>query len=179
MDSLEFNKIAGALLSTALVVMGVRIVAEGIFATEKPAKPGYDLPSATERAAASAEASPATAGEPLPVLLAKADVAKGKELSAKCLVCHNLEKGGANKVGPPLYGIVGRPTASVAGFGYSEALRNMHGAWTLEALNGWIANAATYAKGTKMVFQEADAVKRANILAYLNSLSDSPAPLPK
>ena len=118
-------------------------------------------------------------GEPLPALLAKADVAKGKDLSAKCLVCHNLEKGGANKVGPPLYGIVGRPTASVAGFEYSEALKNMHGAWTLEALNGWIANAATYAKGTKMVFQEADAGKRAHILAYLNSLSDSPAPLPK
>ena len=178
MASLEFNKIAGALLGTALVVMGVRIVAEGIFASEKPAKPGYDLPAAAEHAAGAAEAAPAAA-VPLPELLAKADIAKGKEGAAKCVVCHSLEKGGAAKVGPPLYGIVGRPTAAVAGFDYTDTLKNMNSKWTLEALNGWITNAATYAKGTRMVFQEADAGKRANILVYLNSLSDSPPPLPK
>ena len=130
-------------------------------------------------AATANAAAPAAAAEPLPALLARADLAKGKEGAAKCVACHSFEKGGAAKVGPPLYGIVGRPTASITGYDYTEALKGMNSKWTLEALNGWITNAATYAKGTRMVFQEADAGKRAAILVYLNSLSDSPAPLPK
>ena len=113
MASLELNKIAGALLGTALVVMGVRIVAEGIFASEKPAKQGYELPAAAEHAPVAADAAPA-AVVPLPALLAKADLTKGKEGAAKCVACHSFEKGGAAKVGPPLYGVVGRPTASIA-----------------------------------------------------------------
>ena len=179
MANMEFNKIAGAVLGTCLFVMGTSVVAEGIFSSGKPAKPGYDLPAGEKEAAAAGAGAAPAAAEPLPVMLAKADVAKGQGIAAECASCHSFEKGGKAKVGPPLYGIVGRPTASITGYDYTEALKGMNSKWTLEALNGWITNAATYAKGTRMVFQEADAGKRAAILVYLNSLSDSPAPLPK
>jgi cytochrome c len=178
MASLEFNKIAGGVLGTALFVMGTGIIAEGIFAPRTPEKPGYDLP-ATDEHAAVADAAPTAAAEPLPALLAKADVKKGQATAAECAACHSFEKGGKAKMGPPLYGVVERATASVDGFQYSEALKSKSGKWTIELLNQWLTEPKKYADGTKMVFKEADPVKRANILVYLNSLSDSPAPLPK
>ena len=177
MASLEFNKIAGALLGSALVVMGLRIVAEGVFATERPAKPGYELAAASEEHAAAG--APAAKAEPLGALLAKADVKKGEGLAAECVTCHSFDKGGKAKAGPPLYGVVQRAAASVDGFSYSDALKAKGGKWSIETLNEWLANPKAYADGTKMSFKEADATRRANILAYLNSLSDSPAPLPK
>ena len=177
MASLEFNKIAGAVLGSALFVMGVRIVAESVFATERPAKPGYELAAASEEHAAAG--APAAKAEPLEALLAKADVKKGEGLAAECVTCHSFDKGGKAKAGPPLYGVVERATASVDGFSYSDALKAKGGKWNIAALNEWLTNPKAYADGTKMSFKEADASRRANILAYLNSLSDSPGPLPK
>ena len=158
MASLEFNKIAGAVLGTGLFVMGVRVLAEGIFASEKPAKAGYELAAAEEHAAGKTEATaPAAKEEPLAVLLAKADVKKGEGMAAECVTCHSFEKGGKAKVGPPLYGIVERAIASVEGYSYSEALKAKGGKWTVELINTWLTNPKAYADGTKMVFKEADA----------------------
>ena len=180
MASLEFNKRAGAVLGTSLFVMGAGVIADGIFATAKPAKPGYELPAAEEHAAAKAAAAP-VASEPLPVLLAKADVKKGEALAAACKACHSFDKSakpGAN-AGPPLFGVVERTVASVSGYDYSEPVKAKGGKWTAEALNGWLTNAKAYVPGTKMVYVQPEADKRANLIVYLNSLSDSPAPLPK
>ena len=177
MANLEFNKIAGAVLGTCLFVMGTKVVAEGIFGSAKLAKAGYELP-ASEKEAAKGGAAPAAA-EPLPVMLAKADVAKGQGIAAECTACHSFEKGGKAKVGPPLYGIVGRAKASVDGYAYSESLKAKGGAWTIEDLNTWLTDPKRYAEGTKMVLKEADPMRRANIVAFLNSLSEHPAALPK
>jgi cytochrome c len=178
MDSFEINKIAGALLGSLLFVMGLGLVSDALFSQAKPAKPGYDLPAAEEHAAGAAVA--AAPSEPLPVLLAKADSKKGEALTKACQACHSFEKGGAVKVGPPLYGIVDRPVASVAGFAYSDGLKGKGGAWTFEALDHFITNPKGYAAGTKMAYGgEKDAGRRADIEAYLRTLSDNPAPLPK
>jgi cytochrome c len=175
--NIETNKIAGAVFGTLLFVVGVNVIAGGLFAPNMPAVPGYDLPA--PEAVAAGDAAPAAPAEPLPVLLAKADPAKGQTSAKKCAACHTFEKGGANKVGPNLYGIVGRPLASHEGFNYSAALKGKGGEWSYEALDQFVHAPKGYAPGTIMAFAGvAQAEERANILAYLRSLADSPVPLP-
>ena len=178
MDSFEFNKIAGGILGTLMLTMMLGIFAHMVFAPSIPAKPGYDLPSAAaEQTAADTPSAPA---EPLPVLLAKADPAKGQSFAKACGACHNFEKGAAAKVGPPLWGVVGRQVASIAGFGYSDAMKAKGGSWTMDDINKFITNPKAYVAGTKMGYAgESNPEKRADIIAYLDKLSDSPEPLPK
>lgn len=180
MDDLGFNKIAGAVLGTLLFVMGLGIVSNGIFAPNKPAKAGYELASEEPAAKGGEGAVPAAADEPLPALLAKADAAKGEGLVKACAACHSFEKGGANKVGPALYGVVGRDKGSIAGFAYSDGMKAKGGKWTYEDLNAFITNPKAFVAGTKMGYAgEKEGAKRANILAYLKSLSDAPVDFPK
>jgi cytochrome c len=97
----------------------------------------------------------------------------------KCASCHSFDKGGPNRVGPNLHEVVGRPKASKPDFNYSAALKSKGGEWTFEDINAFIQNPKAYANGTTMVFAGiAQAGERADILAYLRSLSDSPKPLP-
>jgi cytochrome c len=175
--NIETNKIAGAVFGSLLFVVGVNVIAGGVFAPHKPEVPGYDLPAPEEAAAGAAAAAAPT--EPLPVLLAKADPAKGQASAKKCASCHTFENGGANKVGPNLYGVVGRPVASHAGFNYSAALKGKGGEWSYEALNDFVHNPKGAIPGTIMAFAGvAQAQERADLLVYLRTLSDNPAPLP-
>jgi cytochrome c len=175
--NIETNKIAGAVFGSLLFVVGVNVIAGGVFAPHKPEVPGYDLPAPEEAAGGAAAAAAPT--EPLPVLLAKADPAKGQASAKKCASCHTFENGGANKVGPNLYGVVGRPVASHAGFNYSAALKGKGGEWSYEALNDFVHNPKGAIPGTIMAFAGvAQAQERADLLVYLRTLSDNPAPLP-
>jgi cytochrome c len=178
MDSFELNKIAGAFLGTLLFTMALGVFSDAVFSHPKLAKPGYDLPAA-EEASLEAGAAPAAAA-PLPERLAKADPKKGEASAKACTACHNFEKGAGAKIGPPLYGVVDRPRASVAGFAYSDPMKSKGGKWSFDELDKFIANPKGDIPGTKMAYAgEKDPQKRADIVDYLNSLSDSPAPLPK
>ena len=179
MYTTQFNKFALALLFTLLLTMGLGVFTNALFAPGKMAKPGFALPGET---AAAEGAAPAAAAKepPLPELLAKADPAKGQADTKACQACHVFDKGGVAKVGPPLYGVVGRPVASIAGFGYSDGLKAMGGNWSYETIFKFIAKPSALVAGTKMSYLgEPDPAKRADILAYLQTLSDSPVAFPK
>jgi cytochrome c len=177
METTNTNKLTMAVLGTLLATMALGIFSNAVFAPHPMLKPGYVLPSATEAAApAPTKKEPEI---PLPVLLAKADPKKGEADTRACQACHNFEKGAGPKVGPPLYGVVGRKVASVPGFDYSDTLKKMGGEWTYDELFHFIDGPQAMEPGTKMTYPgQPDPQKRADILAYLRTLSDNPVPFP-
>ena len=177
MDTFELNKIAGAVLFTVLIVLGLQNLAGVIYHSPAPEKPGFAVEVA-EQAGAAAETAEAEV-VPLATLLASASVEKGQRQARKCSACHTFESGGANKVGPPLYDIVGRAKAAADGFGYSSAITEKGGEWSYENLDGFLAAPKKWLPGTSMAFAGIKKPEqRADLIAYLRSLSDSPVPLP-
>jgi cytochrome c len=180
MDSFELNKILGAILGTFLGILSINIAAGAIFAPKKPAKPGYEIAVPEQKPGGEGKPQQQEPQLPIEQLLAAADIGRGEIVAKKCAACHTFTKGGRPLVGPNLWGIVGRSKASEAGVNYSAALKSKGGNWTVDDLNQFINNPKGAIPGTNMTF---DGVKRAgdraDIIAYLNSLSDNPAPLPK
>ena len=178
MDSFEINKILGAILFTCLVLLALNISAGAIFAPSTAEKPGYDI--AVQEKPAGGEAAKAAPEQPIETLLASADIKRGENSAKKCVACHTFEKGGPNKVGPNLWGVVGRPRASEAGFNYSAAMKAKGGEWSIDELNKFLQGPRNYIPGTAMAFAGLPrGSERADVIDYLNSLSDSPKPLPK
>ena len=180
MDSFEFNKIAGWVLAAFVVLLGVSIwTSDFLFKPVKPAKQAYVVEGV--EAEASADVGPAAVAEkPIAFYLAGADATKGEATFKKCGACHNAEKGGAAGIGPNLYGIVGNVHAHMPGFAYSDAMLAAKGKpWNWDELNKWLTSPKAYLPGNKMSFAGiAKPEERANVLAYLNSKSDKPLPLP-
>jgi len=177
--SFEMNKIAGAILGAMILAMVSGIIAHMLVHPTALQKPAYIVAGAepTEQKG-DQKAGP----EPLAPLLANASVDAGKEQSKKCAAFHTFEKGGPNRIGPNLIKARGEPFAEGRnGYAFSPALTAHKGQkWDVDELNQWLFNPQSFAKGTKMTFaglpKEQD---RANVVAYLNSLSDSPKPLGK
>ncbi|GJD51843.1 Cytochrome c-552 [Methylobacterium crusticola] len=179
MDSFELNKVAGAVLGALLFAMGTGFLAELIYKPKPAGDRGYALPAAQE-AAAGGGAPEAAKDEPLPVRLASADAAKGQSAAKKCQACHSFEKGGPNKVGPDLWGVVGRAKGSHEGFNYSAAMKAKGGEWSYEDLDHFIHGPKAFVAGTIMAFAGVPSgQERADILAYLKGLSDKPVDFPK
>ncbi len=180
MDSWEWNKIAGAVLGTLIFVMVVKIASEAIYEVEPPAKPGYVVEGVETAPAAGPAAAPAE--EPVPdwgTVLASADVKAGGEISKRCEQCHDISKGGPNKIGPELWGVVERPRASEAGFSYSSAMKAKGGAWSYDEIFRFLKSPGSYIPGTKMSFAGLKSSQdRINLIAFLRTQSDSPAPIP-
>jgi cytochrome c len=177
LDSFEMNKILGAVLGTLLIMLALNIVTGSIFSPKHLDKPGYDIVVTEQPAAAGGGA--AVQEEPIEQLLTKANVEKGASVSKKCLACHDFTKGGPNKVGPNLYGIVNRDRATHEGFAYSEAMKKKGGKWTIQELSTYLVSPRAMVPGTSMAFAGiSKGQDRADPLAYLNTLADNPAPLP-
>jgi cytochrome c len=179
MDSFELNKILGAILGTCLFLLALNIAAGAVFSAPKPAKPGFEIAVQEHPAGAPGGAAPA-AEEPIEKLLASANPERGETSAKKCQACHTFNKGEPNRIGPNLYGVVGRDRASVPGFNYSAAMKAKGGKWTIEELNAFLTNPRGLVPGTSMSFAGLPrGSERADVIAFLNGKSDSPAPLPK
>jgi cytochrome c len=172
------NKTALAVMMVLLGTMALGVISNAIYAPEKASTPGYPLPAGAEAAAGDKKEAPKE--DPLPVLLAKADPVKGQADTKVCQSCHNFDKGGVAKVGPPLYNVVGRPKGSVAGFAYSDGMKAKGGDWSYADLYTFLTKPSAFVSGTKMTYPgEPDPQKRADILAYLQKDEDTPVPFPK
>ena len=179
MDSFEWNKIIGAVLGTAIFIFVVRLVAENVYEAEKPAKPGYTVEGVVEENAAGGGAPVAETMPDWGTVLAKADAGAGKTVSAKCEQCHDLTAAKTTKIGPPLYGVVGRARASIAGFSYSSAMKAKGGEWTFDELFKFLKSPGAYIPGTKMSFAGISrAEDRINLIAFLRTNSESPVAIP-
>jgi len=182
MSSFEWNKIIGAVLVTLLAIKTFDIVGDGIIHPQPLEQNVYVVAGAAEAAPTTpaAGAKPAVKEvEKITPLLAQASAENGKKAAQKCATCHTFEKGGANKVGPNLFGILGAQHGHSANFSYSDALKKKEGPWDYEAINQFIANPKGYIPGTKMAFAGVPrASERADIIAFLRTLSDNPPPLP-
>ncbi len=175
MDSFEFNKVLGALLGALTLFVGVLVFSDILFEDHPPETPGFIVEVPEEGVVE--EVAFVT---PLPVLLASASIADGESFVRACASCHNFGEGEPNKVGPALYGVHDRQIAALPDFGYSDALTAKAGEpWNFENMDGFLENPRGWAPGTTMGYagirRETD---RANVLAYLNSLSASPETLP-
>ena len=178
MDSWQLNKIAGAVLGTCLVGMGIGIVAQGIYEPGAPVKPGYALPEPKETASAGGEKKPEVV--PIALRMEKADPKKGEADAKVCSACHNFQEGAGAKVGPALWNVVDRPKGKAEGFDYSAGMKAKGGNWTYADLDSFITKPSAYVQGTKMGYPgQEDPEKRADIIAYLRTLSKDPKPLPK
>jgi len=181
MDSFEWNKIAGAVLGTFMFVLVVKFVGEALFEPAVPAKPGYVVAGVAETAPGAA-APQAPAEEALPdwgTVLPAADVSAGQGISKRCEQCHDLTKGGPNKIGPNLWGVIGRPRASHPGFSYSSAMSANHDPWTYDNIFRFLKSPQTVVPGTKMSFAGLPSTKdRMNLIAWLRTQNDNPPPIP-
>jgi cytochrome c len=177
MNSFELNKILGALLGTCLALLAIHIASGAIFASPVPAKPGYEVAVKEEKPGAQEATKPAE--QPIETLLASASAEHGAQVAKQCTICHNFQEGQGPKVGPDLYGVLGRQIASVPGFNYSAALKGVTGTWTFDKLNVWLKDPRAMVPGTAMTFAGLSSEKqRADVIAYLDTLSKNPQPLP-
>jgi len=171
----RFNTVAGWALFAGIIALGGAIVSSKYFETERPEKMGYAIEGVE------AEGEGGDSGPSLNTLLASADVAAGEKVFAKCAACHTVNQGGANGIGPNLWGTVGEAIAvGKAGFAFSDALKSKGGEWTFDNLDHWLKSPREFAPGTKMTFAGlGNPADRANLIAWLNTQgSNLPLPAP-
>ncbi len=167
MDSFELNKIIGAILLVALLVIGIGKVADLIFHVNKPEKPGYKVELDVEIASPQNAEEEVVEVVDIAALMSTGDLEHGEKVFKKCAACHSIKSGGGNKIGPALYNVVGRKIGALDDYKYSKALAEYEKNWTFEELNGFLLKPKDWIKGTKMAYAGLRKEKdRASVILY-------------
>jgi len=174
------NKIIVSIVFAAILIVGINKIADSIFYVEKPEQSAYQVSGVTTIAntTTSETSSESSGSENIMTLFASTSVDDGKKVFKKCAACHSIAKGGVNKIGPALWGVIGRKAGSISDYKYSKALAAHEKSWSFEEMNGFLIKPKDWIKGTKMSFAGLKNAKdRAAVILYMNENSDSPLPL--
>jgi len=173
------NKIIVSIILAVILILAINKIADIIFYVEKPEKSAYQVANvSTSTTTETTSASSSTEPGEIMALLASASVADGEKIFKKCVACHSITKGGRNKIGPALWGVLGRKAGSVSDYKYSKAMAAHGKSWSFKEMNGFLIKPKDWIKGTKMSFVGLKSEKdRAAVILYMNEKTDSPLPL--
>ena len=174
------NKIIVSIVFAVILIVGINKIADSIYYVEKPEKSAYQVESVTTVAStATSETNSENSGtENIMALFASASAADGAKIFSKCKACHSIAKGGGNKIGPALWGVLGRKAGSLSDYKYSKAMSAYGKPWSFEEMDGFLAKPKEWIKGTKMSYAGLKSAKdRASLILYMNENTDSPLPL--
>ncbi len=173
MNSFEINKIVAAIIFTVLVVFGIEKITDLLFYVKKPSEAAYKVEAPT--AIPAITESSVSGSVDIKALLALGTIEHGEKVFKKCTACHVVAKGGKNKIGPALYGVLGRKSASISDYKYSKALIAHSKIWSFAEMNSYLIKPQAHISGTKMAFAGLKSEKdRASVILYMNSFSDNP-----
>ena len=181
MDSFEINKIIASILLTALIIIGIGKIVDVLFYVEKPKLSAYKVEGIDEKVPGKVSVKTAVVAEEVDIkaLLAMGDMAHGEKVFKKCSACHMIAADGKNKIGPNLWGVIGRTAGVIDDYNYSKAMKAYAKEWTFEEMNSYLIKPQAYIKGTKMAFAGLRKEKdRASVILYMNSKSASPKAIP-
>jgi cytochrome c len=178
MNSFEINKIIAAIVLTIVIVFGVNKLADAIYSVKAPEGNTYNIVTETKEISKSDTVNVGSNAN-VSALLTLGNIDHGKMVFKKCAACHSVSKGGGNKIGPALWGVIGRKVGSISDYKYSKAMSKFGKNWNFETMNAFLIKPKDYVKGTKMAYAGLKKEKdRASIILYLNEQGDSPLPLP-
>ena len=174
------NKIIVSILLAIILVLGINKVTDVIYYVEKPEKSAYQVASVTSDPNITTTESNSGNLETgnIMALFASTSAAEGSKIFKKCAACHSIAQGGANKIGPALWGVLGREAGSVSDYKYSKAMLAYGKPWSFEEMNGFLIKPKEWIKGTKMSFAGLKNAKdRAAVILYMNENTGNPLPL--
>jgi cytochrome c len=180
MYGFEINKIIAAIILTIVIILSINKLADVVYNVKVPEDATYKVTKTTETKEISKDGNEkAKNGNDIKVFLDQGSIDHGKTIVKKCIGCHSVSKGGANKIGPALWGVIGRKVGSISDYKYSKAMGEFGKNWDFEVMNNFLIKPKGYKKGNKMAFAGISKEKdRASVILYLNEQGDSPLPLP-
>jgi cytochrome c len=174
------NKIIVSIVFAIILVLGINKVTDVIFYVEKPEKSAYKIVTATTVASTTSTETGSVSSDSVNImaLFASTSAADGAKVFKKCAACHSIAEGGGNKIGPALWGVLGRPAGSIPDYKYSKAMAAHGKNWSFEEMNGFLIKPKDWIQGTKMSFVGLKKAKeRAAVILYMNKNTNSPLPL--
>ena len=174
------NKIIVSIVLAVFLVLGINKITDVIFYVDKPEKSAYQVATVTTVASTTSTEESAASSESgdIMALFASTNAVEGAKIFKKCAACHSITEGGANKIGPALWGVLGRPAGTVPGYKYSKAMAAHGKNWSFEEMNNFLIKPKDWIKGTKMSFAGLKKAKdRASVILYMNENTNNPLPI--